>query len=200
MVKEYPFIGLEALDGVGKSTVVKLIGQEFNVKIYATPPEPFRSLKRFFDRVDQRLRFIFYLFSVIYAGKKIRRWVRKKPVICDRYLLSTLSAHEARGVSEKWFTLMKPIIKRTYPPDYIILLDCNEKVRLRRLKSRELTRSDKENLRLGISRQIFAGYKRWANKLGYNLIKIDTTYLSPEQVKDEIMKVIMKDQYSKAKR
>lgn len=200
MVKKHLFIALEALDGVGKSTVIRLLGQNSNIRIFTTPSNLFKPLRKLFDCVDKRLRFIFYLTSVIYASERIKRWIKEKPVVCNRYLLSTLSAHQARDVSEKWFTLMNPIIKRVYPPDYTILLGCNEAVRLQRLKERKLTRSDRENLRRGISRQIFIGYKKWVNELGYKLIKIDTTHLSPLQVKDQIVKTITDNQLLKIKR
>jgi len=191
--KEFPFSVLEAIDGVGKSTITKLLGSELGAIIYASPPEPFRSFRRYFNGADPRLRFLFYLSANIYAGEMVKRWVKDQPVIGDRYLLSTLSAHEARGVPKRWFLLLNPIIKRAFPPDHTFLLDCEEDERLRRLKQRGLDEVDRENLGLGLGQKLFEGYQRWAEQLGYKIVKVDTTHLSPEEVKDEIASVILLD-------
>ncbi|PJE57627.1 MAG: hypothetical protein COU82_00910 [Candidatus Portnoybacteria bacterium CG10_big_fil_rev_8_21_14_0_10_38_18] len=198
--KKKLFIALEAIDGVGKSTVINLLKQNSKIVTLATPPKPFALIRKIFDYTGLKLRFIFYLSSVIYASYLIKKWVKEKPVICDRYLLSTLAAHEARGLSENWFNSLGLIIKNVYPPDFVILLYCKENIRLQRLKKRKLTKSDIENLNKGLCPKIYIGYQKWAKKLGYNLIKIDTTNLTPGQIRDKIMEVIMKNQYSKAKK
>lgn len=105
--KEYPkfkknlFIAIEAVDGVGKSTVLSLLKQNPRFITFATPPRPFSLIRKIFDYLGLKLRFIFYLSSVIYSSRLIKRKVEEKTVIYNRYLLSTLATHEAKGLSKK---------------------------------------------------------------------------------------------------
>lgn len=191
MEQKFPFIIFEAIDGVGKSSIAKMLGSELGAMNCTSPQEPFRSYRNYFDKSDPRVRFLFYLSANLALGKNIEKWTLTTPVVCDRYLLSTLAAHEVRGVPKHWFELMSPIIKQIYPPDLVVLLECDENVRLQRLTQRGLSEVDKENLRLGLGPRLFDGYQRWAEKLGFKTVRFNNTHFTAETSSDAISNLVL---------
>lgn len=171
------FFAIEGLDGVGKSTLVdRLRGKDFTV--LSTPPDLFKKIRAVFEHTDVNLRFLYYLFGVMYVGKQARQAPTDHWVVSDRYLLTTLSAHEAMGMSQKWLSLLEPFIKTIEKPRITFLVTCNEDERIRRLLARGMNDLDEKNTK--ISNQIMSGYFKWSDTLGYQLIVVDTTNIPPE--------------------
>jgi len=91
MINKNKFIALEGIDGSGKTTVCKLLSKKMKAYLYKTPSWPFANLREIIDKtVDIKSRFYFYLSSVFHASAEIEELLKKRHVVCDRYILSTL--------------------------------------------------------------------------------------------------------------
>ena len=177
MGKEIPnFYAVEGLDGAGKSSVISEL-KNMGVRTIATPPEVLKKYRHIFENTDLRIRFLYYLMGVKMAGKQAEDYKGKELVISDRFLLTTLSAHEAMGISKKWISLWTPLINSVARPEKTFIVVCDEEERLRRLFSRGANQVDMNNLK--INDQILNGYRDWSKKLGYTMEELNTTNITP---------------------
>jgi len=177
------FYALEGLDGVGKSTVRDLLNQRGYV-ILKTPPSSFPIERSVYDNFEVMPRFLFFLMGVMQAGNEAEKISTDRAVICDRYLLTTVAAHEAMGLSYSFLSSILPLLKETPVPKNTFLLIASEEERIRRLTLRGANEIDIANLK--INSQIFQGYKKWSLILGHKLSEVDTTCLPPKQVAEYI--------------
>lgn len=141
-----PFIVLEALDGVGKSTLVQVLANRFDGVAMDTPGAQLRPLASAILSglgEQQTARCLFYASSVLACGARGRAYADAgTPVIMDRYWLSTVSYARARGVE-----MDVDAIERVVPiPDITVLLVLEESERQRRLQERGFTQADLETL------------------------------------------------------
>lgn len=170
---------IEGLDGVGKSTVVNNFDEK-GYQTLTTPTELFKRVRPLFEERDIRIRFFYYLFGVMHAGYQAHRLQEHNDVILDRYLLTTLAAHEAMGLPQKWLTMCKPILKQIQKPKDTFLITCDEEERMRRLLARGANPVDLKNFE--INGQIMEGYFKWSDNLGHRLTVVDSTNLNPTEV------------------
>lgn len=177
------FFAIEGLDGVGKSTVANTLGER-GYKVLTTPTDLFKKIRPIFENTDTRIRFYYYLFGVIHAGIQAHGLQGDMDVVSDRYLLTTLAAHEAMGLSNAWIRMSRPLLKVIEKPKDTFLITCDEEERMRRLLDRGANAVDIKNL--GINGVIMEGYFKWADNLGHRLTLIDSTHLTPEEVASEI--------------
>lgn len=182
------FFVLEGLDASGKSTVRDILKTN-GFKTYRTPPENFPISREKYDNLDVRIRFLFYLFGVMRVSNEINKNQTKDLMICDRYLLSTFTYHEAMGLSEKFITKVTPLMKYVNFPKHTFLLVVNEQERMRRLKERGANENDIANLR--INEKVLAGFRKWSNRLGCPVTEIDTSHKTPDQVASMIEKLMI---------
>lgn len=178
------FFPIEGLDGVGKTSVVDGLRAR-GLTIMATPPDEFKKLRPVFEHKDLRLRFLYYLMGVMYAGKIAKSLNSSEGVVCDRYLLTTVAAHQAMGLSDKWLSMCMPLIKTVPKPENTFLITCEEEERLRRMYTRGANKVDKNNLL--INDKILRGYFEWSRKLGHTLTTVDATNIGPQEVVEEII-------------
>lgn len=131
-----PFVVIEGIDGVGKSTVARALAEYVHGKYIETPWAPFDAIRQQVDDLrDLNVRFHYYLSAVIGAGPIIRELTQHQPVICSRYIYSTLAYHRAMGVCVDYLDLDKlPITK----PSIAFLLTATEEVRCERIANREI--------------------------------------------------------------
>lgn len=181
------FFAIEGLDGVGKSTIIQGL-RDKQFKVLRTPPDILSKFRPIFDSQNLEIRFMYYLTGVFYAGYQARTTRRDEVVFSDRYLLTTVAAHEAMGLDKSFLSYFIPIIKSIPKPECTFILTCEENERLRRMNKRGVNEVDLKNM--AINNLISDGYNRWASKLGYELREIDTTNISPVQIVDNIVKNI----------
>lgn len=189
MEKQSNLYAVEALDGVGKTTIVNAL-QEKGFKILRTPPNAMRSYRHVFEHEDLRIRFLYYLTGVVYAGLEAKDIEVGQQIITDRYLLTTVSAHQAMGLSETYITSFMPLIASVPVPEKTFILTCEENERIRRMKSRPEGANSVDLANLAINKQIMKGYFTWAERLGHKLTEIDTTKITPDLVVEEIIRNI----------
>ena len=136
-------IVLEGIDGVGKTSLAKALEKELISKKYPAiyyeslenKKAGFNQLKPFIkDNVPVDSSLLFYLASSIYKSQKIKKILKTKSVICDRYLYSTLANHKTKGADISLVHWKKlPIVW----PDFLFLIIAKEKIRLARAKKRK---------------------------------------------------------------
>lgn len=166
------FIVLEGLSGSGKTTIGRIVAEKIKAEFYQTPPSLFSSIRDAIDKKADRLsRFLFYLAGVMQASSEISAILERKPVVCDRYFLTTLCFHRAIGllvdIPDYVFNLLSK-------PDFTFLITCKGEVRKRRLLQRGLDYNDSEETRIRVDHIFLAEYRK------HKLIEIDNSEDDPE--------------------
>ncbi len=121
----HPFIVLEGLSGVGKTVVGQALARTLNGVLYKTPPPPFTLIRDEVDRTcDLEARFFFYLAGVLHASSEIASLLKERPVVCDRYILTTDCYHRALGLMAHLDYSTLHLLQ----PTITVLLTCEEVV------------------------------------------------------------------------
>lgn len=134
-------IVFEGIDGVGKTTLSRLLRRLLTRKgIKAVRYEDienkrsgFNALKPFVKKevaIDASL--LFYFASAIDKSQRIEKLLRRRWVICDRYIYSTLAFHAARGAKKSLLDIWLRLPIRL--PDILFLITVKEQVRLVRMR------------------------------------------------------------------
>lgn len=94
-MKRFPVIAVEGIDGSGKTTVAELVAKKLNGVCIHTPAKVYSEMKGFFTNCSRFAvpRFYFFLSSIWEAYNRAAEICKEKPVIFDRYILSTLIYH-----------------------------------------------------------------------------------------------------------
>lgn len=130
----HPFVVIEGIDGVGKSTIARALAEHIHGKYIETPWPPFDRIRDEVDDLkDLDVRFYFYVSAVIGVTPIIRECTKHQPVVCSRYIYSTLAYHRAMGVCVDYLDLSKlPLVE----PTCAFLLVATEGIRSERLVRR----------------------------------------------------------------
>lgn len=178
------FIAIEGLDGVGKSTVVRLLAESFSGHAMGTPGPALRDsrqavLDAFAD--DELAKALFYAASVSSQGRLARsRAERGEWVFMDRYWASTLAYAKARGVTADLESLSLSLIQ----PDLTVLLLLDESERQYRLQARGTTPEDMETLDPGFCQCVLDELQARAS------LVVDITGLAMAEVSASVSRAI----------
>lgn len=168
-----PFIVLEGLSACGKTTVASLLAVKFGTTVYKTPPAMFESARSQIDKSsDLTARFFFYLAGIIQASVEIQELRKAGPVVCDRYLYTTICYHKAMGVQTD--ALLGSVSNLIFMPDFTFLVTCNQEERIRRLHGRGLSYNDWVERKSGVEERFLAEYRT------KKMIEIDNSCNDPE--------------------
>lgn len=178
------FIALEGVDGTGKSTVTKMLANIIGAKHMRTPSKYFDREREMIEKNgNQNDKFNFYVKSINAQQEEIEKILKEKSIICDRYICSTIAYQWP--LNEEVPNNLKLFFKEIIWPDYYFLLTANESTRLERIKLRENLNGcrNEADYRFDI---IEIAINRFLNMS--ELIKIDTSELTPADVCDIILK------------
>jgi thymidylate kinase len=191
--KAYRFISIEGVDGVGKSSAIKMAAQrrrgEFTV--LKSPPEKMSHLRSFYDDcASPEARLFFYLSSVAEVSNDTRNCLLTSDVCCDRYLLSTIAYHNVLCNSwglEGYFELAAALGLKL--PDNSILLLADRKTRLKRLKKRFALSGCYvgTDLDFALTEKVQKEYLRIAESGVCKMTLLDTSRLSLAEVSERIL-------------
>lgn len=177
------FLVFEGLSGVGKTTLGRLVARKIGATFYQTPSSRFRAVRDVIDkRADIFSRFLFYLAGVCDASTEIKEMLSVRPVVCDRYILTTVCFHSAIGVSTRRFA--ESVSANIILPDFTFLVRYDEGVRLRRLKVRGLTVNDRKERRGDTDARFLAEYQK------RGLIEIDNSSSDPNDACTSVLQII----------
>ena len=127
------FICIEGVDAAGKTSVSSALAQQLNAAYYKSPGNPFADFRHHVDgQIDPLTRYFFYRAAVQHDSKVIAQQLEQGPVICDRYIYSTLAFHivlDARVEKISDFTGL-------LIPDLTVVLTTNREARVQRLAGR----------------------------------------------------------------
>lgn len=183
-MKKPLFVVIEGMDGVGKTTITKLIAEQLNGTNYKTPPSELNSIRDNIDNSNKHTKFFYYLSTTYYASDNIRSIIKSgKSVVCDRYYQTTFSAYDDEVVN---LVNSEQIIDKLYKPDFCFLLTISEKERLKRLKKRDyLSKDDIESIDNKVLReeQMFKYHQM-------GMIKIDTTKKTEGDIVNKIFRIM----------
>lgn len=130
-------IAFEGIDGSGKSTIAKRIASLLNGIYLSYPTKKYKILERYLrGEVDIEPKALFHTFLADILNDQ-KSLISDKPVIIDRYVLSTI-AYEINGGYT--YDERKDIIKLSKPiiPDKIVFLNVDPKVCIKRIEHRVL--------------------------------------------------------------
>lgn len=176
---------LESLDGVGKTTVGRLLAmQTDSVYLYCMDGNPLRPYRRFFDELPTPLRFLYYLGVSINASANAEKLRATTDVYIDRSIVSTIAYHKAYGLPDIWFNLIPRSLMDQI--DIMFYFTVNEETRRQRITERQrlkgiLNPSDQKSLLL--SGKIDDEYRR---VFPAKTLIIPTDDKTPQQVVREV--------------
>jgi dTMP kinase len=145
----HPFIVLEGVSGIGKSTLARLLAQRLNATSLHTLTLPHSDWS---SAVNTQLRalpqFAFYLSGVLHASDKVRRARQVGAVVADRYVSSVIACHaavhevEVQVVTE----LITPFRPYTELPTHTFYLRCSEAALRDRMAAKQDLKQDDTEL------------------------------------------------------
>ncbi|MEU6852494.1 thymidylate kinase [Actinacidiphila alni] len=145
----YPFIVLEGVSGIGKSTLARALTKRMHGTSLHTLPAPHSDWSA---AVNEQLRalpqFAFYVSGLLHAADRARTARRTGPVVADRYTSSVTVCHSAvHAVPLTDVTrLLEPF--RTYlePPSHSYYLSCSEEALRERMAGKPDAKQDDVDL------------------------------------------------------
>lgn len=174
MKPKHVFVSLDGVDGVGKTTVAKLLATDDSFQYYKSPAGPFAQLRKEVDAHANPLeRYCFYRLATQFDSVQISKLVETNSVVCDRYIASTAAYHIAMDARIRVIHNDVGLLK----PHFAFLLGARSEVRDKRILERAKVLSDikleGDSTLLDHVAEIF---------LSFGLIYIDTSDITAEEV------------------
>jgi thymidylate kinase len=178
MKSKHIFVSLDGVDGVGKTTVAKLLASNSSFQYYKSPAGPFAQLRKEVDAHATPLeRYCFYRLATQFNSTRITQLLEVSHVICDRYIASTAAYHIAMDARIRAIHDEAGLLK----PHFAFLLGTRSEIRDKRLIECAKISSDIEIERnstfLDRVAEIF---------MSFGLIYIDTSDITAEEVVETI--------------
>lgn len=189
-------IVFEGIDGVGKTTLSKLlqnklVKQEFKTIRYEDIEEKnsgFNQIKPFIKtQVPINSSLLFYISSAIYKSQQIEKMLKHNLVICDRYIYSTLAYHKIRKADMSLIPNIKKIPIRL--PDFLFLIKVNDDIRLKRIKTR--SNNNCYDFKIKTNKNFIGKMEKKLEE--FKPIIIDNSYTTPADIIEKIYKIVIKD-------
>ncbi|HEY4476476.1 MAG TPA: hypothetical protein VJB69_00580 [Candidatus Paceibacterota bacterium] len=176
------FISLDGVDGVGKTTVAKLLAADGVFRYYKSPAGPFAQLRKEIDAHATPLeRYCFYRLATQFDSVQISRSLETNSVVCDRYIASTAAYHIAMDARIRVIHNDVELLE----PHFAFLLGARSEVRDKRILERAKVLSDVklegDSTLLDHVAEIF---------MSFGLIYIDTSDITADEVATTIKHIV----------
>lgn len=209
MVGKKKFIVIDGLDGLGKTTIIKIFKRIYKDEVVFTrEPGGTGSV------VAEKLRHIMLkykksgnfganmMFGLIWPSREanmndvvIPALKSGKHVISDRGDSSTV-AYQIFGPQAKYllplFWLTRKIFLGKFTPDLYIILDADPRIGLKRkAEQKGITKNHFDNQTLSFHRRVRKGFKYFSKSLGVDCVIVDAN--RPQQVVlNEVLEIVQK--------
>lgn len=179
------FIVLEGIDGVGKSTVTRLVADILGFVSYATPPKEYMERRREVDlNGSPQQKFDFFRDGVVVAATEICQLISEgRSVICDRYWMTTYVYHKIIGVR-----VAEDDFSNLLQPDLTVLLTANPEHQLQRLIERGMSINDRQMAPRNL--QLRQEYDELFKKELFISTNVSTDNRSATQVANHVVRAI----------
>ncbi|MEO2117975.1 MAG: dTMP kinase [Methanocaldococcus sp.] len=134
------FIVFEGIDGSGKTTQSKLLAKK--LKAFWTYEPSNSEVGKFIReilsgniKVDNNTLALLFAADRVEHTKLIKEKLKKRDVVCDRYLHSSIAYQSVAGVDEDF---IKSINRYALKPDIVFLLIVDINVALKRVKTKDI--------------------------------------------------------------
>ncbi|RII13351.1 thymidylate kinase [Streptomyces sp. YIM 130001] len=188
--RQGPFVVLEGVSGIGKSTLAALLAQRLKSSSIHTLADPHQAWS---STANQELgalpQMAFYLSGLLHASDLIRQRLASGPVIADRYTSSVTACHAAaHGIDPTDVArLIDPFRPYLAPPDRTFyLLGSTTALRRRMQTKTDLKRDDTDLFAIpGRHAQLTANFHHVAAH-DPTAVLVDTDHRTPDQLADVI--------------
>ncbi|MFJ9032150.1 thymidylate kinase [Streptomyces sp. NPDC102274] len=144
-----PFIVLEGVSGIGKTTLTSLLTKRTEASSLHTLAQPHTGWS---SAVNAKLRplpqFAFYLSGVLHASDSLRLTRTLGPVVADRYVFSVIACHAAAHHVDVDHVsrLLEPFRPYLETPTHTFYLHCSEAALRERLAGKPDAKKDDTDL------------------------------------------------------
>ncbi|MEV1025304.1 thymidylate kinase [Streptomyces sp. NPDC050264] len=188
---DQPFIVLEGVSGIGKSTLATLLTHQLKATSLHTLPRPHTDwAKDVNTRLAPLPQLCFYLSGLLYASDRVRTSRAVSPVIADRYTSSVLACHAAvhNIAVDQVRQLADPFLPYLVQPTHTFYLHCSEEtLRARMRTKRDLKQDDTDLFKVdGRLKQLLDNFRATAAD-DPSAVWIDTEGKTPDQLVHEIV-------------
>ena len=182
------FVAVEGMDGVGKTTISKILAKDMKMEYIEKPMQKFLNISD--DEYDKLLRKIWsssnpnitpWFFSL---GNIVTRDFNKN-VVVDRHILSTYF-WDYNGKNKSIFDAM--LDNNNVIPDITLILYSDSKIRVERIKKRDQNDEDLKSsklLELGYDKML-----RFADEIKMPYVVVDTEQRTIEEVSQKCEEIL----------
>ena len=191
-----PFLVLEGVDLSGKTTIAALLAQELGAKLMKSPPFPFETIKQsVLECAAPLARFCYFIASNTQISKMASDVLANQPVVCDRYIWSTIAYHSAieNIPPQGLVNIVEPLIGSLRMPNLVVFLRVSRQAQLVRAKNKV---DDQLQRNLLVSerfqQELNEAYEKTKELIQAPCIEVDTSESSISESVQEIIAEIKK--------
>lgn len=181
------FLVIEGIDGVGKTTIGKIVANKLNYEFIDSLPDPFaKRYSEFYHELDPGSFYLFMLAQLSHLSEKIKELREKgKGVVITRYFPTTVAYAVANSMYKNFPTQysLHPLRLGIEIPSAIFYLSVDNDERKRRL---ELKGKKDLGDTLSFNNEYTDNLLRQFDK--FEMISINATSLAPEMIANKIIK------------
>ena len=188
-------ISIEGMDGVGKTTICKLLSEKLNYKFVGKPLhllfdddlDSFDNYIRIRNKVNKNDNRVFTSWFYGLGSIYMYECFKNENIITDRHFASN---YAWSGTDEN-NDVYELLLKKIGAPKLTVILYATPEVIISRLKSRNI--NDKDIHRVDKSEMVYSKMINFCNKFKLPYILIDTSNLTPKDIVDKILMEIAND-------
>ena len=187
-----PFVVFEGLDGVGKSTTARHFAKVIGAEFLATPDRELAEARRLLEPVFEahpEARMLWYAATVMRVSDRVKGLLRLgRPVVVDRYFLSTLAYAALRGAN-LGLTEVEGVL---VVPDLTVFLYAPLSVRDSRMRLRSLNSTeDRSTLDAAVDAKLERSFRGYAGRpVAGRFVAVDASVRSPGEISEMLVQML----------